>query len=147
MTLPQAAALALLPLAKAAGSAVAGAASAGAPAGGKGGAPGAAGAAGEGGSGGAAPEAGAGGSAGASKGKDIVQTAIAAGNFTKLAAALTSAGLVETLEGPGPFTVFAPDDAAFAAFETANPGVLAGLSKADLTTILKYRAIVRQRPA
>jgi uncharacterized surface protein with fasciclin (FAS1) repeats len=74
-------------------------------------------------------------------GKDIVQTAIAAGNFTKLAAALTAAGLVDTLEGPGPFTVFAPDDAAFAAFEAANPGVLAGLSKADLTTILTYHVV------
>ncbi|MEO8900340.1 MAG: fasciclin domain-containing protein [Polyangiaceae bacterium] len=120
----------------------AGSPSAGAPSGGKGGALGAAGAAaGEGGSGGAGVEAGAGGSAGASQAKDIVETAIAAGSFTKLAAALTTAGLVETLQGPGPFTVFAPDDAAFAAFETANPGVLAGLSKADLTTILTYHVV------
>jgi transforming growth factor-beta-induced protein len=44
---------------------------------------------------------------------DIVSTAIGAGNFTALAAALTSAGLVETLQGQGPFTVFAPTDAAF----------------------------------
>jgi transforming growth factor-beta-induced protein len=124
------------------GGGTAGSPTAGAPSGGKGGAPGAAGATpGEAGSGGAGVEAGAGGSAGASEGKDIVQTAIAAGTFTKLAAALTTAGLVETLEGPGPFTVFAPDDAAFAAFETANPGVLAGLSKADLTTILTYHVV------
>lgn len=85
---------------------------------------------------------GAAGSAGATEtGKDIVQTAIAAGNFTKLAGALTTAGLVDTLEGAGPFTVFAPDDAAFAAFESAHPGVLAGLSRADLTTILTYHVV------
>lgn len=46
--------------------------------------------------------------------KTIVETAIAAGNFTTLAKALTEAGLVETLKGAGPFTVFAPTDAAFA---------------------------------
>ncbi|CAN5644831.1 hypothetical protein BH09MYX1_BH09MYX1_23380 [soil metagenome] len=46
--------------------------------------------------------------------KDIVDTAVAAGSFTKLAAALKAAGLVDTLKGPGPFTVFAPTDDAFA---------------------------------
>ena len=46
--------------------------------------------------------------------KDIVDTAVAAGSFKTLAAALDAAGLVETLKGPGPFTVFAPTDAAFA---------------------------------
>ena len=46
--------------------------------------------------------------------KDIVDTAVAAGNFTTLQKALTEAGLVETLKGAGPFTVFAPTDAAFA---------------------------------
>lgn len=46
--------------------------------------------------------------------KNIVQTAVDAGSFTTLAAALQAAGLVETLQGPGPFTVFAPTDAAFA---------------------------------
>jgi len=81
------------------------------------------------------------GAGGASEGKNIVETAIAAGNFTQLAAALTKAGLVETLQGAGPFTVFAPDDAAFAAFEAANPGVLTGLSKADLTTVLTYHVV------
>ena len=45
--------------------------------------------------------------------KDIVVTAAAAGQFKTLAAALTAAGLVDTLKGPGPFTVFAPTDAAF----------------------------------
>ncbi len=83
---------------------------------------------------------GEGGAAGAN-GMNIVETAVAAGTFTKLAAALASAGLVDTLQGPGPFTVFAPDDAAFAAFETANPGVLSGLSKAELTTILTYHVV------
>ena len=46
--------------------------------------------------------------------KNIVTVAVENGNFTTLAAALTAAGLVETLQGPGPFTVFAPTDAAFA---------------------------------
>ncbi len=46
--------------------------------------------------------------------KDIVDTAVAAGDFKTLAAALQAAGLVETLKGQGPFTVFAPTDAAFA---------------------------------
>lgn len=73
--------------------------------------------------------------------KDIVDTAVAAGTFTKLAAALTSAGLVDALKGPGPFTVFAPNDAAFATFEAENPGVLAGLSKAALTEILTYHVV------
>lgn len=73
--------------------------------------------------------------------KDIIDTAVAAGTFTKLAAALTQAGLVEALKGPGPFTVFAPDDAAFDAFEAANPGVLAGLSKEQLTGILTYHVV------
>lgn len=73
--------------------------------------------------------------------KDIVATAIAAGNFTKLAEALTSADLVGALQGDGPFTVFAPDDDAFAAFEAENPGVLAGLSKEDLTAILTYHVV------
>jgi len=45
---------------------------------------------------------------------DIVDTAVAAGNFTTLATALNAADLVDTLKGPGPFTVFAPTDAAFA---------------------------------
>ena len=46
--------------------------------------------------------------------KDIVDTAVAAGSFKTLAAALQAAGLVETLKGEGPFTVFAPTDEAFA---------------------------------
>lgn len=58
--------------------------------------------------------------------KDIVDTAVEAGQFTTLAAALQAAGLIETLKGPGPFTVFAPDDAAFAK-----------IPKADLDALLK----------
>jgi uncharacterized surface protein with fasciclin (FAS1) repeats len=48
------------------------------------------------------------------EGKDIVDTAVAAGNFKTLATALEAAGLIETLKGKGPFTVFAPSDEAFA---------------------------------
>lgn len=73
--------------------------------------------------------------------KDIVDTAVAAGSFTKLAAALDSAGLVGALKGTGPFTVFAPTDAAFDAFEAENPGVLAGLSKDALTAVLTHHVV------
>ncbi|HVU01092.1 MAG TPA: fasciclin domain-containing protein [Polyangiaceae bacterium] len=73
--------------------------------------------------------------------KDIVDTAVAAGSFTKLAAALGTADLVAALKGAGPFTVFAPTDDAFVTFETDNPGVLAGLSKDALTEILKYHVV------
>jgi transforming growth factor-beta-induced protein len=130
----------------------AGSPGAGAPAGGapRGGAPGAAGANSAGASNAGAPNAGASGALSAGAGgtaggeveeKDIIDTALAAGTFTKLAAALTKAGLVDALKGAGPFTVFAPDDAAFDAFESANPGVLAGLSKDALTTILTYHVV------
>jgi len=127
------------------GGSSAGAAGSGTPAAGSanGGAP-SAGAAGAsaGAAGSAAGQGGLGGSGGAeTESKDIIETALAAGNFTKLAAALTSAGLVDALKGPGPFTVFAPDDAAFQAFDDANPGVLAGLSKAALTEILTYHVV------
>ena len=50
---------------------------------------------------------------------DIVDTAVAAGNFTTLVAAVEAAGLVDTLKGEGPFTVFAPTDEAFAALPLA----------------------------
>jgi uncharacterized surface protein with fasciclin (FAS1) repeats len=74
--------------------------------------------------------------------KDIVDTAIGAGSFKTLAAALTAAGLVETLKGPGPFTVFAPTDAAFAKLPA---GTLADLlkpeNKAKLTAILTYHVV------
>ena len=62
--------------------------------------------------------------------KDIVDTAVAAGSFKTLAAALQAAGLADTLKGPGPFTVFAPTDAAFAKLpagtvETLSPSCTA----------------------
>jgi transforming growth factor-beta-induced protein len=72
---------------------------------------------------------------------NIVETAVAAGNFSSLAGALTDAGLVGALQGPGPFTVFAPTDEAFASFEAENPGVLASLSVEQLTEILTYHVI------
>lgn len=84
--------------------------------------------------------AGSGGSA-SSGPKNIVETAVAAGSFTKLAGALMTAKLVDALSGAGPFTVFAPTDAAFDAFEKANPGALGKLSVDDLTKILKYHVI------
>ena len=89
---------------------------------------------------GGAPEAGA---AGAQAGalKDIVDTAVAAGSFKQLAEALTAAGLVDALKGRGPFTVFAPTDEAFDAFEAENPGVLAGLGKDELSAVLKYHVV------
>jgi uncharacterized surface protein with fasciclin (FAS1) repeats len=71
---------------------------------------------------------------------DLVDTAAAAGQFTTLAAALQAAGLVETLKGPGPFTVFAPTDAAFAALP---PGTVEGLlaDPAALTAVLTYHVV------
>jgi uncharacterized surface protein with fasciclin (FAS1) repeats len=72
--------------------------------------------------------------------QDIVATAVAAGQFTTLAKALTAAGLVETLQGAGPFTVFAPTDAAFAKLPA---GALEGLlaDKAKLRQVLLYHVV------
>jgi uncharacterized surface protein with fasciclin (FAS1) repeats len=72
--------------------------------------------------------------------KDIVQTATEAGSFTTLLTAVKAAGLVETLQGEGPFTVFAPTDAAFAALPA---GTLDGLLKdpAALKKILLYHVV------
>ena len=73
---------------------------------------------------------------------DIVDTAVAAGNFTTLAAALTAAGLVETLKGEGPFTVFAPTDAAFAALPAGTvEDLLKPENKDKLTAILTYHVV------
>ena len=72
--------------------------------------------------------------------KDIVDTAIAAGNFNTLATALKAAGLVETLKGPGPFTVFAPTDAAFAKIPKAQLNALLA-DKAKLTAVLTYHVV------
>lgn len=72
--------------------------------------------------------------------KDIVDTAVAAGQFNTLAKALTEAGLVETLKGAGPFTVFAPTDAAFAKLPK---GTLEGLlkDKEKLKAVLTYHVV------
>lgn len=74
-------------------------------------------------------------------GADIVDTAMA-GHFATLVAAVKAAGLVETLKGPGPFTVFAPTDEAFAKLP---PGTLESLLKpenrAKLQSILKYHVV------
>jgi uncharacterized surface protein with fasciclin (FAS1) repeats len=74
--------------------------------------------------------------------KDIVDTAVAAGNFTTLAAALEAAGLVETLKGAGPFTVFAPTDAAFAALPAGTvEDLLKPENKDKLVAILTYHVV------
>lgn len=71
---------------------------------------------------------------------DIVDTAVGAGSFTTLVAAVKAAGLVETLKGDGPFTVFAPTDEAFAKLP---PGTVEALlaDKAKLTAILTYHVV------
>jgi uncharacterized surface protein with fasciclin (FAS1) repeats len=73
---------------------------------------------------------------------DIVDTAVAAGDFSTLATALEAADLVDALKGEGPFTVFAPTDDAFAKLP---PGTLEGLLKPDkkgqLQSILKYHVV------
>jgi len=72
--------------------------------------------------------------------KDIVDTAVAAGSFTTLAKALTAAGLVDTLKGPGPYTVFAPTDAAFAKVDAATLAKLLA-NKDALTQVLTYHVV------
>ncbi|MBC3832982.1 fasciclin domain-containing protein [Undibacterium amnicola] len=72
--------------------------------------------------------------------KDIVDTAVGAGNFTTLATALKAAGLVDTLKGKGPFTVFAPTDAAFAKIPKADLEALLK-DKAKLTAVLTYHVV------
>jgi uncharacterized surface protein with fasciclin (FAS1) repeats len=71
---------------------------------------------------------------------DIIDTAVAAGSFKTLAAAVTAAGLVPTLKGAGPFTVFAPTDDAFAKLPAGTvEALLADLPK--LTSILTYHVV------
>jgi len=82
------------------------------------------------------------GSTGRAQGKDIVDTAVGAGQFKTLAAALGAAGLVETLKGKGPFTVFAPTDAAFAKLPAGTVEMLLKPeNKAKLTAILTYHVV------
>ena len=77
---------------------------------------------------------------------DIVDTAVAAGDFKTLAAALQAAGLIDTLKGEGPFTVFAPTDEAFARLP---PGTVEGLlkDKAKLTEILTFHVVAEKLTA
>ena len=73
---------------------------------------------------------------------DIVDTAVASGQFGTLVKAVQAAGLVETLKGPGPFTVFAPTDAAFAALPAGTlDSLLKPENKAKLTQILTYHVV------
>lgn len=72
--------------------------------------------------------------------KDIVDTAVAAGNFKTLVTALQAAGLVDTLKGKGPFTVFAPTDEAFAKVPKADLDALLK-DKAKLTSVLTYHVV------
>jgi uncharacterized surface protein with fasciclin (FAS1) repeats len=71
---------------------------------------------------------------------DIVETAVNAGNFKTLVTAVKAAGLVDTLKGPGPFTVFAPTDAAFAKIPKADLDALLK-DKAALTKVLTYHVV------
>ncbi len=74
--------------------------------------------------------------------KDIVDTAVAAGSFNTLVAAVKAAGLVETLKGDGPFTVFAPTDEAFAKLPAGTvESLLKPENKSKLIAILTYHVV------
>lgn len=80
--------------------------------------------------------------AGTAQAADIVDTAIAAGDFNTLVAAVEAAGLVETLKGAGPFTVFAPTDEAFAALpEGTVEALLQPENRDQLVAILTYHVV------
>ncbi len=72
--------------------------------------------------------------------QNIVEVAVGAGSFNTLVAAVKAAGLVETLSGPGPFTVFAPSDAAFAKLPAGTIDALLA-DKAKLASILTYHVV------
>ena len=72
--------------------------------------------------------------------KHVVDTAVGAGNFKTLVAAVQAAGLVDTLKGPGPFTIFAPSDEAFAKIPKAQLDALLA-DKAALTKVLTYHVV------
>ena len=78
--------------------------------------------------------------AAAAQAKDIVDTAVAAGDFKTLAVALEKAGLIDTLKGKGPFTVFAPTDAAFAKVPKADLDALLA-DKQKLAAVLTYHVV------
>lgn len=89
-----------------------------------------------------APMSFAGGNYGAAPAQDIVDTAVAAGSFKTLAAALTAADLVTTLKGKGPFTVFAPTDEAFSKLPAGTvESLLKPENKAKLVSILTYHVV------
>ena len=78
----------------------------------------------------------------AAKAADIVDTAVSAGQFNTLVAAVKAAGLVDTLKGDGPFTVFAPTDAAFAKLPAGTlDDLLKPENKAKLAGILTYHVV------
>ena len=80
--------------------------------------------------------------------QDIVETAVAAGSFTTLVAAVQAADLVGTLKGRGPFTVFAPTDAAFAKLPAGTvESLLLPENKGQLQSILTYHVVAGQFPA
>jgi uncharacterized surface protein with fasciclin (FAS1) repeats len=72
--------------------------------------------------------------------KDIVDTAVAAGSFNTLAGLLSEAGLIDTLKGAGPFTVFAPNDAAFAKIPAADLAALKS-DREKLKKVLLYHVL------
>jgi len=81
-------------------------------------------------------------SATAARAADIVDTAVAAGSFKTLVAAVQAAGLVETLKGKGPFTVFAPTDEAFAKLPAGTvENLLKPENKAKLQAVLTYHVV------
>jgi uncharacterized surface protein with fasciclin (FAS1) repeats len=74
--------------------------------------------------------------------KNIIQNAVNSKDHTTLVAAVKAAGLVETLQGPGPFTVFAPTNAAFAKLPAATvPTLLKPENKGQLVTVLTYHVL------
>src|SRR3954471_16347320 len=80
--------------------------------------------------------------------QDIVDTAVAAGQFKTLAAALKAAGLVDTLKGPGPFTVFAPTDEAFTKLPAGTiDDLLKPENKEKLVSILTYHVVATKAMA
>jgi uncharacterized surface protein with fasciclin (FAS1) repeats len=82
------------------------------------------------------------GSTSRAQGGDIVDTAVSAGQFKTLVTAVKAAGLVDTLKGPGPFTVFAPTDAAFAKLPKGTvEDLLKPENKAKLTAVLTYHVV------
>jgi uncharacterized surface protein with fasciclin (FAS1) repeats len=80
--------------------------------------------------------------------KDIVDTAVAAGSFDKLVTAVKAAGLVETLKGKGPFTVFAPTDEAFTKLPSGTlDNLLKPENKAKLVALLTYHVVPKKLTA